>query len=135
VRSSIAPLPVVVVKMVVHVVPSVDTWIVYALAYAASQVSFTWLTLAVVPRSTCNHCGSTPSLLAQRVPVRLPSNAAPAGNDDDSSEEAVAGLPWDSRTGPPPTPVTVRLYAAEWAAEAPVPVTVMVNEPVAADAV
>jgi len=64
--------------------------------------------VAVAPRSTRNHCGSTPSLLAHRLPVRLPSKAADAGNADDSTEDAVAALPCDRRTGlPPPGPVTV----------------------------
>ena len=54
-----------------------DTWIWYAVAYAASQFRITWLIVAVAPRSTWIHCGSEKAL-AHRVPV-LPSNAAEAG--------------------------------------------------------
>src|SRR4051812_30159890 len=97
---------------------------VYDLANAASHVSLTSLMLAVAPRSTRSHCGSAFSLLAQRVAVRLPSNAALAGNDDDSNDDAVAGLPWESNSGPPPGFTTVNAKPAECAAAADVPVTV-----------
>src|SRR6478672_2128646 len=106
--------------MVVQAVPSGEVWIVYALPYAASQVSLTSLIVAVAPRSTRSHCGSEPSLLAHRVLVS-PSNAALAGSDEDSTDEAVAVLPWESRVAPggggggvPPVPVTVTLYVAVW---------------------
>src|SRR4051812_49220665 len=53
--------------------------------------------LAVAPRSTWIHCGSL-NALDQRVP-RLPSTAEDAGKAATSEDDAVAGLPWDSRTG------------------------------------
>src|SRR2546430_6427769 len=96
VRSSVAPLPVVVEKIDCHVVPSVDVSTVYALPYAASQFRLTWVMVKVSPRSTRIHCGSTPSLLAQRV-VAFPSTALAGPSEDVSTEDAVAGLPWDSR--------------------------------------
>jgi hypothetical protein len=68
---------------------------VKAEAYAASQFSTTWLIGCVLPRSTCSHCGSA-NVLDQRVPV-LPSTAAEAGKEAFSTDEAVAGLPCDSR--------------------------------------
>ncbi len=49
---------------------------------------------ALAPRSTCSHCGSEKAL-DQRVPV-LPSTAFEAGNAAFSSDDAVAGFPWDS---------------------------------------
>src|SRR5438094_5131443 len=85
---------------------------------------------ATAPRSTRSHCGSTPSLLAQRVDA-LPSTALPAGNDELSSDEAVAGRPWESSAGPP-VPPTVRVNLAAWVAAAAAPVTVMVAVPAAA---
>src|SRR5215470_2161634 len=51
--------------------------------------------VAVDPRSTCSHWGSL-NALDHRVPV-LPSTAALAGVPAFSTEEAVAGLPCDSR--------------------------------------
>src|SRR6185503_17686598 len=62
----------------------------------ASQVSTTCDTAADEPRSTCSHCGSE-NWLDQRV-VALPSTAADAGVPAFSTDEAVAGLPCDSRT-------------------------------------
>src|ERR1700751_6066293 len=56
--------------------------------------------VACAPRSTCNHCGSLYAL-DHRVPV-LPSTAALAGVPAFSVDEAVAGLPWDSRVGAAP---------------------------------
>jgi hypothetical protein len=49
---------------------------------------------AVAPRSTCSHCGSE-NADDQRVPV-LPSTAAEAGYAPLSTDDAMAGLPWDS---------------------------------------
>src|SRR6266571_9133681 len=80
--------------MLVHAVPSGDTWIWYALPYAASHCRTTWLTVADAPRSTWIHCGSLKAL-DQRVPV-LPSTAAEAGVPAPSTDEAVAGFPCDS---------------------------------------
>src|SRR5690349_14661795 len=53
--------------------------------------------VAVAPRSTWIHCGSA-NALDQRVPG-LPSTAAEAGVPALSVDEAVAGLPCDSRVG------------------------------------
>src|SRR6266568_2310796 len=86
--------------MVVQLVPSVDVWIWKALAYAASQFRATWLMVCVAPRSTSSHCGSL-NALDQRVPV-LPSTAFEAGYPAPSSDDAVAGWPWDSRVPDPP---------------------------------
>ena len=84
----------------------------------------------MAPRSTRSHCGSAPSLLAHRVLVRFPSTAALAGNDDDSTEDAVAGLPCESSTGfPPPDPVTVTPSDAVLVPLAAVPLTVIVDVP------
>src|SRR6202000_1860180 len=91
------PVPVVVLKIVVHGVPSGEVWIWNAEPNAASQLSTTWLTDAVAPRSTWIHCGSA-NALDQRVPV-LPSVALLAGKVAFSREDAVVGLPWDSRVG------------------------------------
>src|SRR5258708_32823746 len=52
-------------------------------------------TAGVAPRSTASHCGSEKAL-AQRVPV-LPSVALEAGVPGPSTEDAVVGLPWESR--------------------------------------
>ena len=54
------------------------------------------MTVFVAPRSTRIHCGSTPSALAQRVPV-LPSTALPGPSEDSSFDDEVAGLPCESR--------------------------------------
>src|SRR5215470_18339775 len=91
----VPPVPVVVLKMVVQDVALAETWIWYAVAYAASHCSTTWQTLTVEPRSTWIHCGSL-NADDQRVPV-LPSTAAEAGKVAFSVDEAVAGLPWDNR--------------------------------------
>ena len=79
----------------VQLLPSAETWIWKAFAYAASHCSTTWLIVAVAPRSTCSHCGSL-NWLDQRVPV-LPSTAAAAGTPPFSVDDAVAGLPCESR--------------------------------------
>src|SRR5438105_2068878 len=81
--------------MVVQVVPSGEAWIWNDFAYAASQFRVTSQIVWLVPRSTWTHCGSE-NALDQRVPV-LPSNALDAGKVAFSSEDAVAGFPWDSR--------------------------------------
>src|SRR5258706_99541 len=81
--------------MDVQVTASAETWSWNAVAYAVSQVSTTWEIVAVAPRSTCSHCGSL-AALDQRVPA-LPSTAAEAGVPAFSTDEAVAGFPWDSR--------------------------------------
>src|SRR5262245_40139899 len=80
--------------MVVQVVAVSENWIWNALAYAASHCRTTWVTLAELPRSTWSQCGSL-NALDHRVPV-LPSTAAAAGVPGFSTEDAVAGLPWDS---------------------------------------
>src|SRR5262249_41753826 len=84
------PVPVVVEKMLVQFVLSVDTWIWNAFAYAASQFKVTPHTLCDEPRSTSSHCGSE-NALDHRVPA-LPSTALLAGKVAFSSEEAVAVL-------------------------------------------
>src|SRR6266540_4730246 len=86
--------------MLVHVEPSVDTWIWKALAYATSQVSTTWQIPTVLPRSTCTHFWSL-NWLDHRVPA-LPSNAAHAGVPAFSIEDAVAGLPCAALAVPQP---------------------------------
>src|SRR2546429_3694057 len=48
------------------------------------------------PRSTWIHCGSEPSLLAQRVLV-LPSTALAGPSDEVSTDELVAVRPCDNR--------------------------------------
>src|SRR6266567_3264464 len=75
--------------MLVQVAASGETWIWYAVAQAASQVSTSWQICWVLPRSTRIHCGSE-NWLDQRVPV-LPSTAADAGVPAPSTDEAVAG--------------------------------------------
>src|SRR5690349_1615171 len=51
---------------------------------------------AAVPRSTRIHSGSCPSALAHRVD-EFPSTALAASNPVPSTDEAVAGLPCESR--------------------------------------
>jgi hypothetical protein len=87
-------LPAVTGEMVVQLLPLAEVWMVKAEANAASQLSTTWLIDWVLPRSTCNHCGSA-NVLDQRVPAS-PSTAADAGKAALSTDEAVAGLPCDS---------------------------------------
>src|SRR5713101_8958453 len=89
-RVCVPPVPVVVEKIEVQVVPSGDVWIWNALPYAASHCRTTWVIEALEPRSTSSHCGSE-NALDQRVPV-LPSTAAEAGKPAFSVEEAVAVL-------------------------------------------
>src|SRR5690348_13447519 len=90
------PAPVLVEKIVVNgPVAAGAVWIWNDRANAASQLSTTWVTFAVAPRSTWIHCGSL-NADDQRVPV-LPSTAAEAGKVAFSVDEAVAGRPWDSR--------------------------------------
>src|SRR6266545_3168150 len=88
------PVPVVVAKIEVQVVPSGDVWTWNDLAYAASHCSTTWVIEAVEPRSTRSHCGSEKAL-DQRV-LAFPSTALDAGYEALSVDDAVAGLPCDS---------------------------------------
>src|ERR1700730_3953293 len=83
------PVPVVVEKMLVHVVLSVEVWIWNALPYAVSQFRVTWQMAWDEPRSTSSHCGSEKAL-DQRVPV-LPSTASAAGVAALSVEAAGGG--------------------------------------------
>src|SRR5215472_15346257 len=85
----VPPVPVVVEKIEVQVVPSLEVWIWNALPNAVSQCSVTWQMDCAEPRSTCSHCGSE-NALDQRVPW-LPSTAFAAGKEAFSIEEAVAG--------------------------------------------
>ncbi len=92
----VPPVLVLVEKIVVQLDALADTWIWYAVAYAASHCSRTWVTLAVAPRSTCSHCGSL-NADDQRVPA-LPSTADAAGNVPAfSDDDAVAGFPCEIR--------------------------------------
>src|SRR6266566_493409 len=103
-RVWMPPVPVVVEKMVVQLVLSGDVCIWNAEANAVSQLSTTWLIVSLAPRSIWSHCGSE-NVLDQRVVV-LPSTALAAGVPAFSAEDAVAGLPCDSRVLlPPPVPV------------------------------
>ncbi len=95
VRFWTPPVPVVVEKIVVHVLASGEVWIWNPEANAASQFSVTDVMFAVAPRSTWSHCGSL-NALDQRVPV-LPSVALAAGKVAFSADDAVVGLPWESR--------------------------------------
>src|SRR6185369_9666641 len=90
-RVCTPPVPVVVLKMFVQLVPLADVWIWNDRAYAASQVRTTRQIDCDDPRSTWIHCGSL-NALDQRVPV-LPSNAADAGNVAFSVDDAEAGRP------------------------------------------
>ena len=74
VMSSVPPAPVVVLNAVLKVVPSLDTWIWYALAQDRSHTSSTLLMFSFAPRSIRIHWGSTWETLAHRVVV-LPSTA------------------------------------------------------------
>jgi hypothetical protein len=95
---SLRPSPVVVEKIVVQLLPSAEVWIWYAVAYAGSHCSTTWLIWAVAPRSTEIQPGSTQpvvELVAQRLAGSL-SNALSAVHGlqftSFCSVEAVAGL-------------------------------------------
>src|SRR4051812_50096947 len=88
------PAPVVVAYAWVYVLPSVDNWMVNALAYAFSQLIAIRLIEVVAPRSTWNHWLAA-NALDQRVPL-LPSTAAEAGVPAHSTDEAVTGLPCDT---------------------------------------
>src|SRR5258705_4619152 len=103
--------------MGVHVVPSGDVWIWNAVAYAGSHCSTTCVMLADAPRSTWIHCGSV-NCDDHRVPV-FPSTAADAGVPAFSVDEAVAGLPCDSRVDAASAPVA--MTTAKVAASAPSP--------------
>src|SRR5258707_231516 len=94
-RVWMPPVPVVVEKIEVQFVPSGDVWIWNAFAYAASHCSTTWVIEALAPRSTCSHCGSENAL--DQLVFGLPSTAFAAGNVAFSIDDAVAGLPCDSR--------------------------------------
>jgi hypothetical protein len=87
----VPPVEVVVEWIVVQVLPSVEVWSWYAVAYAPSHRSTTWQMLWLLPRSTRIHCGSLKAL-DQRVAV-FPSNAADAGVPAFSVDDAVAGRP------------------------------------------
>src|SRR5882762_6408312 len=103
-RGWMPPVPVVVEKMVVQLVPSGEVWIWKPLAKAASQFNTTWLMVSLAPRSTWSHCGSA-NALDHRVVV-LPSTALAAGVPVFSTDDAVAVLPCDSKVpGPPPPPL------------------------------
>jgi hypothetical protein len=89
-----------VVYTVDHAEAFVDTCTEKAVAYAASQLTWTWSTVYVAPRSTCSHCGSL-NWLDHRVPA-LPSTAAVAGKAADSLDDAVTGRPCEM-SGPAAT--------------------------------
>nr|BFE82722.1 hypothetical protein GCM10020093_053230 [Planobispora longispora] len=94
-RSSVPPSPEAVEKTSLHEEPSAEVWILYEVAWAASQVSLTRLMVCADPRSTWIHSGSCPSWLAHRVEA-LPSTALPASSPLASTDEAVTGLPRDT---------------------------------------
>src|SRR6266481_4342031 len=98
-RVCVPPVPVVVEKIEVQFVPSGEVWTWNAVAYAASHCSTTCVIEALAPRSTCSHCGSE-NALDQRVPV-FPSTAFDGGNEAFSTDDAVAGMPCDSRVPDP----------------------------------
>src|SRR4051794_8008577 len=93
--SSIPPSPEVTFIAVVHVLLLLETWIWYAFPYAASQLRRTRVTEHTADRSTVIHWGSL-AAEDQRVPV-FPSTARFAAVPAFSTEEALAGLPCDSR--------------------------------------
>ena len=108
------PAPVVVEKIVVNgPVAAGAVWIWNDRANAASQLSTTWVTFAVAPRSTWIHCGSL-NADDHRVPV-LPSTAAEAGVPAFSVEDAVAGFPCEisgsAAAAVPDSPVTATVAA------------------------
>jgi len=72
-KSSTPPVPVVVLRIVVQVLPSLDVWIWYDRPNAVSQRRTIRLIVRVLPRSTRIHCGSL-NALDHRVPP-LPSTA------------------------------------------------------------
>src|SRR5260370_29607002 len=95
--------------MGVQVVPSVETWIWNAVAYAVSHSRVTGQIVWLLPRSTSSHCGSEKAL-DHRVPA-FPSTAAAAGEVAFSVEDAVAGwsraaavVPQAPPAPPPPRP-------------------------------
>src|SRR5215471_1731445 len=88
-RVWVPPVPVVVEKIDVHVLLSLEVWIWNAFPNALSQTSTTWHTLCVEPRSTSSHCGSE-NWLDQRVLV-FPSVAFLAGKLALSCDDAVVG--------------------------------------------
>src|SRR5438445_2365416 len=86
--DSVPPAPDVVAKTCVHVVASLETSMLYAVANAASHWIEKPLIDALAPRSACSHCGSL-NADDHRV-VASPSTAAEAGVDESCTEEAVA---------------------------------------------
>src|SRR5260221_13416443 len=102
-------VPVVVEYIVLQFVPSGVVWIWKAVAYALSQYRTTLLMVCVAPRSTSSHCGSL-NALDQRV-LRLPSTAFDAGYPAPSSDDAVAGWPWDSSVPDPAVGVAWASFA------------------------
>src|SRR2546421_905620 len=114
-RSSTPPLPVVVLNASCQLASSSETWIRYALPYAASQRSTTRLRWKLAPRSIRIHCGSEPSLLPHRVLV-FPSTAFDPASVELSVELVVTGRFLEisgsavaaealSATPPMPTPI------------------------------
>ena len=105
--TSLRPLPVVVEKIGDQLLPSPETWIWYALPYAGSHCSTTWLICAVAPRSTEIQPGSTQplvELVAQRLAGSL-SNALSGVHGLQFTSfcdvEACAGLLYDNSLVPP----------------------------------
>src|ERR1041385_6709226 len=109
------PVPVVVEKIDVHVLLSLEVWIWNAFPNAVSQLSTTWQMLWVEPRSTSSHCGSE-NWLDQRVPW-LPSVAFPAGKLALSCDDAVVG--WWSAMFVVPQDAAEAVDAARAAGSAP----------------
>src|SRR5690242_13728621 len=88
-RVWLPPVPVAVEKIEVQVLLSLEVWIWKAFPNAVSQLSTTWHTLLVEPRSTSSHCGSE-NWLDQRVPW-FPSVAFGAGKLLFSCDDDVVG--------------------------------------------
>src|SRR5258708_20988828 len=88
-RVCVPPVPVVVEKIDVHVLLSLEVWIWNVLPNAVSQWSTTWQTFCVEPRSTSSHCGSE-NWLDQRV-FGFPSVAFAGGKLAFSCDDAVVG--------------------------------------------
>src|SRR5260370_194516 len=84
----------------------------------------TWVIVCVAPRSTSSHCGSLKAL-DHRV-CRFPSTAFDGGYPGLSSDDAVAGWPWDSRVPVPPAAGAACTSLA--GADVPAPVAARVVE-------
>src|SRR6185295_1944206 len=87
---STPPCPAVTLAATLQLCASLENWIWYCVANAASQYSTTVLNGFTLPRSTWSHDGSTPPADAHRV-VRSPSVALLASRPPPCAVLAVAG--------------------------------------------